>query len=96
MFRHIFPNVVPIIIVNATLGLGGTILSESSLSYLGLGVVAPTPSWGNLIQTVNDFYNLKNRVWLWIPPGVCIFITVMAINLFGDGLRDAIDPKLKK
>lgn len=96
MFRHIFPNVVPIIIVNATLGLGGTILSESSLSYLGLGVVAPTPSWGNLIQTVNDFYNLKNRGWLWIPPGICIFITVMAINLFGDGLRDAIDPKLKK
>lgn len=96
MLRHIFPNVVPIIIVNATLGLGGTILSEASLSYLGLGVVAPTPSWGNLIQTVNDFYNLKNRGWLWIPPGVCIFITVMAINLFGDGLRDAIDPKLKK
>ena len=96
MFRHIFPNVVPIIIVNATLGLGGTILSESSLSYLGLGVVPPTPTWGNLIQTVNDFYNLKNRGWLWIPPGVCIFITVMAINLFGDGLRDAIDPKLKK
>lgn len=96
MFRHIFPNVIPLIIVNATLGLGGAILQESSLSYLGLGVVPPTPTWGNLIQTVNDFYNLKNRPWLWVPPGVFIFLTVMAINLFGDGLRDALDPKLKK
>ena len=96
MFRHIFPNVIPLIIVNATLGLGGMILQESALSYLGLGVVPPTPTWGNLIQTVNDFYNLKNRPWLWIPPGIFIFLTVMAINLFGDGLRDALDPKLKK
>lgn len=96
MFRHILPNVIPVIIVSATLSLGGTILTESSLSYLGLGVVEPTPTWGNLIQAVNDLYNLKNRPWLWIPAGTCIFITVMAINLFGDGLRDAIDPKLKK
>ncbi|SFB44949.1 oligopeptide ABC transporter permease [Clostridium frigidicarnis] len=96
MFKHILPNVIPIIIVTATLALGGNILTESALSYLGLGVVEPTPTWGNLIQTVNDLYNLKNRSWLWVPAGTCIFLTVMAINLFGDGLRDAIDPKLKK
>ena len=96
MFKHILPNVIPVIIVSATLSLGGNILFESALSYLGLGVVEPTPTWGNLIQTVNDLYNLKNRPWLWVPAGTCIFITVMAINLFGDGLRDAIDPKLKK
>lgn len=96
MFKHILPNVIPIIIVTATLALGGNILTESALSYLGLGVVEPTPTWGNLIQAVNDLYNLKNRLWLWIPAGTCIFLTVMAINLFGDGLRDAIDPKLKK
>lgn len=96
MFKHILPNVIPVIIVSATLSLGGNILTESALSYLGLGVVEPTPTWGNLIQAVNDLYNLKNRLWLWIPAGCCIFTTVMAINLFGDGLRDAIDPKLKK
>lgn len=96
MFKHILPNVIPIVIVSATLGLGGTILQEASLSFLGLGVVPPTPTWGNLIQEVNKLYNLQNRPWLWIPPGVCIFLTVMGINLFGDGLRDAIDPKLKK
>ncbi|WP_034850155.1 oligopeptide ABC transporter permease [Clostridium hydrogeniformans] len=96
MFKHILPNVIPVIIVSATLSLGGNILQEASLSYLGLGVIAPTPTWGNLIQEVNNLYNLKNRLWLWVPPGICIFLTVMGINLFGDGLRDAIDPKLKK
>ncbi|MEW8955566.1 oligopeptide ABC transporter permease [Clostridium sp.] len=96
MFKHILPNIIPIVIVSATLGLGGTILQESGLSYLGLGVIPPTPTWGNLIQEVNKLYNLKNRIWLWVPPGVCIFLTVIGINLLGDGLRDAIDPKLKK
>lgn len=96
MFKHLLPNTVPIIIVSATLSLGGAILSESSLSFLGLGVMPPTPSWGNMIQSVYDLYNIQNRPWLWVPPGLFIFLTVMAINLFGDGLRDAIDPKLKK
>ncbi len=96
MFKHLLPNTVPIIIVSATLSLGGAILSESSLSYLGLGVQPPTPSWGNMIQAVNNVYNIQYRPWLWMPPGILIFLTVMAINLFGDGLRDAIDPKLKK
>ena len=96
MFKHLLPNTIPVIIVSATLSLGGAILSESTLSFLGLGVQPPTPSWGNMIQSVYDMYNIQYRPWLWLPPGVCIFITVMAINLFGDGLRDAIDPKLKK
>jgi len=96
MFKHLLPNTVPVIIVSATLSLGGAILSESTLSFLGLGVMPPNASWGNMIQSVNDLYNIQYRPWLWVPPGVCIFLTVMAINLFGDGLRDAIDPKLKK
>lgn len=96
MFKHILPNIIPILVVYATLGLAGAILQESALSFLSLGVMPPTPSWGNMIQTVNDLYNLKKRPWLWMPSGFCIFITVMAINLLGDGLRDAIDPKMKR
>jgi len=96
MFKHLLPNTFPSIIVSATLGIGGAILMESALSFLGLGVIAPTPSWGNMIQIVNDLYALQYRPWLWMPPGVCILLTVMAINLLGDGLRDALDPKLKR
>lgn len=96
IFNHLLPNTYPVIIVTATLGIGGAILSESALSYLGLGVMPPTASWGNMIQVVNDLYSIQHYTWLWIPPGVCILLTVMAINLFGDGLRDALDPKLKK
>ncbi len=95
MFVHLLPNTFATIIVSATLGIGSAILTESSLSFLGLGVTPPTPTWGNLIQVANDYYTMSNRIWLWIPPGVCIFLTVMAINIFGDGLRDALDPKLK-
>lgn len=96
MFKHLLPNTFPSIIVSSTLGIGGAILTESALSYLGLGVIAPTPSWGNMIQIVNDLFALQFRPWLWMPPGACILLTVMAINLLGDGLRDALDPKLKK
>lgn len=96
IMKHLIPNVIPTIIVSATLGIGGAILTESALSYLGLGVNPPIPSWGNMIQAANNFYNLQFRPWLWIPPGVCIFVTVMSINLLGDGLRDALDPKLKR
>lgn len=96
ILRHLIPNVVPTIIVNATLGLGGAIMLESALSFIGLGVAPPYPTWGNMIQAANQYINMSQRPWLWIPPGVCIFLTVMAINLFGDGLRDALDPKLKR
>ncbi|MBU3131198.1 ABC transporter permease [Clostridium gasigenes] len=96
IFKHLLPNVIPSIIVSATLGIGGAIMTESALSYLGMGVAPPNASWGNMIQSVNNFADLMERPWLWVPPGICIFLTVMAINLLGDGLRDALDPKLKK
>ena len=96
IFAHLLPNTIPIIIVNATLAIGNAILTESTLSYLGIGVTPPTPSWGNMITAASNLFDFQNRPWLWIPPGLCIFVTVMAINLLGDGLRDALDPKMKK
>lgn len=96
IFRHLLPNTVPIIIVSATLGVAGAIIYESALSFLGIGVVPPTPSWGNMISAANNMIDFNKRPWLWIPPGMCILITVVAINLIGDGLRDALDPKMKK
>lgn len=96
IFRHLMPNTIPIIIVTATLGVASTIITESALSYLGIGVVPPTPSWGNMISAANNLIDFRKRPWLWVPPGMCILITVVAINLIGDGLRDALDPKMKK
>ena len=94
--HHLIPNVFPLLIVVATLGVAGAILSESALSYLGLGVVPPTPSWGNMISAANSLIDFQKRPWLWIPPGFAIFITVVSINLLGDALRDALDPKMKR
>lgn len=93
MFKHLFPNTIPTVIVTATLSVGSNILTESALSFLGLGVIPPAASWGNMIQVVTDSYALQHYPWLWIPPGICIFLTVMAVNIIGDGLRDALDPK---
>ncbi|WP_211222802.1 oligopeptide ABC transporter permease [Paludibacterium yongneupense] len=93
LFRHLLPNTVPLLIVAATMGVAGAILNESYLSYLGLGVVPPTPSWGNMMDTANSFVDFQRRPWLWMPPGLAIFCTVIAINVLGDCLRDAIDPK---
>lgn len=91
--RHLLPNTLAYIIVYSTLGMAGAIMSESALSFLGLGVTPPTPTWGNMVQYARDLFTLKTRPWLWIPPGVCILLAVMSINLVGDGLRDAFDPK---
>lgn len=96
IFGHLLPNTIPIIIVVATLGVAGSILSESTLSYLGLGVIPPTPSWGYMLSAANNMIDFQQRPWLWIPPGVCILVTVVSINLIGDGLRDAFDPKQKR
>ena len=96
IIRHLVPNVIPTIIVNATLGVASAILTESALSYLGMGVVEPTPSWGNMISASNKAIDLQKRPWLWMPPGACMVITVMAVNLFGDALRDALDPKKRR
>ena len=95
IIKHLLPNTFSSIIVAATLGIAGAILTESALSFLGLGVTPPTPSWGTLVQNVQDAFTLQYRPWMWVPAGVCIFLTVIAINIFGDGLRDALDPKLK-
>ena len=96
IIKHLIPNVIPTIIVKATLGVASAILTESALSYLGMGVVEPTPSWGNMISASNKAIDLQKRPWLWMPPGACMVITVMAVNLFGDALRDALDPKKRR
>jgi peptide/nickel transport system permease protein len=96
LFHHLLPNTVPILIVAATIGVASAILNEAYLSYLGLGVVPPTPSWGNMMDTANSFVDFQRRPWLWMPPGVAIFLTVVAINIVGDGLRDALDPRMKR
>lgn len=96
LIHHLLPNLFPLLIVVATLNIGGAILSESVLSFFGLGVMPPTPTWGNMIDAANNIIDFEKHPWLWIPPGVSIFLTVIAINVFGDGLRDVLDPKQKK
>ena len=91
--RHIFPNSVASIVVYATMNIGGAILTEASLSFLGMGVVPPTPSWGIMIQEGQAF--LSTAPWLMIMPGLAILSTVLAFTLLGDGLRDALDVKMK-
>lgn len=96
LFHHLLPNIYPLLIVMATLSIGGAILSESVLSFFGLGVMPPTPTWGNMIDAANNLIDFQQHPWLWMPPGFSIFITVIAINIFGDGLRDVLDPKQKR
>lgn len=91
--RHIFPNAVASIVVYATMNIGGAILTESALSYLGMGVVPPDPSWGTLIQDGQQY--LQTQPWLMLLPGLAILTTVLAFTLLGDGLRDALDVKMK-
>jgi peptide/nickel transport system permease protein len=91
MLRHILPNVFSPIIVSATLGLAGAIISESGLSYLGFGVQLPTPTWGNMLSNTQN--QITTAPWTVIFPGIAIFIVVIAINYIGDGLRDALDPR---
>jgi len=90
LFRHILPQLFPTIIVWGTLGIATNVMLEASLSYLGIGVQPPTPSWGGMIQQGQSFY--RSAPWLVIYPGLAIMLTVFAFNLFGDGLRDALDP----
>ncbi len=96
IFRHILPNAMAPIMVAATLGVAGAILSEAGLSFLSLGVQQPTPSWGNMLSSAISLRVLLLRPWLWIPPGLIIFVAVLSVNLLGDGLRDALDPRLKE
>ena len=93
IFRHILPNALAPVFVAATLGVAGAILTESALSFLGIGVQPPTPSWGNILTAGKD--NIQIAWWLSLYPGLAILITVLGYNLLGEGIRDAIDPRLK-
>ena len=93
IFSHILPNAMGPIIVAATLLVGGVILSEAALSYLGLGIQPPTPSWGNMLQDAKTFTVMNKAPWYPAFPGLLILITVLCFNFVGDGLRDALDPK---
>ena len=92
--RHILPNAVAPVFVSASFGVAGAILVETSLSFLGFGAPPPNPSWGNMMQ--GSLGNFQNSPWLVITPGLFIFFTTLGIYLFGDGLRDAMDPWIKK
>lgn len=91
LLRHILPNILPPVMVQATLAVAAAIIAEASLSFLGLGQQPPAPSWGSMLNTAQRF--LTQAPWMAIFPGLAIFLTVLAFNLFGDGLRDALDPK---
>jgi peptide/nickel transport system permease protein len=93
VFKHIIPNVVSVIIVSATLDFASCMLTESSLSYLGFGVKLPRPTWGNMLYGCNDSVVIQNYWWRWVFAAIALSICVICINLVGDGLRDAIDPK---
>lgn len=91
--RHILPNVLNICIVNITLSYAGNMLTESGLSFLGFGVQQPMPSWGNMLTGAQEPQVIRNYWWEWILPALCIMIAAFSINLIGDGLRSALDPK---
>ncbi|MDH7499213.1 MAG: ABC transporter permease [candidate division NC10 bacterium] len=94
IFRHILPNAMAPVLVSATLGVAGAILTESALSFLGIGIQPPTPSWGNILTGGKD--NLEIAWWLSLFPGLAILTTVLGYNLLGEGIRDALDPRLRK
>lgn len=93
--KHLLPNVLSPIIVNATLNVANGILMEAGISFLGLGVKQPQPSWGNMLSAAQSMRVLQYEWWLWIPTGLLVFLSVLCINFVGDGLRDALDPKMK-
>lgn len=96
IFGQLIPNVLPQLIVSATLGFGSVILYESTLSYLGLGVQIPYAAWGTMIKSANTYEVMQNYPLLWVPAGICIVLAVLGFNFVGDGLRDAFDPKGKR
>ncbi len=93
ILRHLFPNILGPVSVAATFFTAQAILLEASLSFLGLGVRPPTPSWGNMVNQATDMNVLQNMPWVWVPPAALIAVVVLAINFIGDGLRDAFDPR---
>ena len=96
IFRHLVPNVMPILIVTATASLGGLIITEATLGFLGLGIKYPLASWGSIINISSDAFIMETYWFMWIPAGMLILLTVLGFNFVGDGLRDAYDPKMKR
>ncbi len=96
IFKHLIPNVMPQLIVSMTLGLGGIILTEATLGYLGIGLPPSYATWGNMINAAANNTVLRKYPNLWISPGICIVLAVLAFNFVGDGLRDAFDPKARR
>jgi len=94
MFRHILPNVLTPVIVSATLGIPGAILSSASLGFLGFGVQPPNPEWGSMVSQAKDFMLIDSNMIIW--PGMCIFLVVLSFNFVGDAVRDALDPRLAR
>ena len=94
IFRHILPNVMAPAIVAGTFALAANILAEAGLSFLGVGVQPPIPTWGNMLNEAQKLYILESQPWLWVPPGAVITVIVLAINYIGDALRDILDPRL--
>jgi peptide/nickel transport system permease protein len=93
IFQHILPNVVGPIVVWASFGVAGAILTEAALSFLGFGVQEPTASWGNMLNAALSIQVIQTMPWVWIPPGLAVTLTVLSVNFVGDALRDAIDPR---
>ena len=94
MLRHILPSIISPVLVHATFGVAGAILTESALSFLGLGVALPTATWGTMMGEARELVILETMPWLWVPPGIAIVLTVLAVSFVGDGLRDALDPRV--
>ena len=95
LVRYILPNAMAPILITLTIRLAEAILMESSLSFLGMGVQPPGASWGNMLHDAQSVSVLSRRPWIWMPPGIAILATVLSINFLGDGLRSALDPKVK-
>jgi peptide/nickel transport system permease protein len=94
IFRHIIPNGIAPILVNASLGLAGVVIAESALSFLGVGVQEPTPSWGNMLSSAQSY--MFQHPWLPLVAGIPLCLVTISFNFIGDGLRDALDPRLKR
>lgn len=95
LFTEVLPNAIPPVWANISFRVAGAILTESSLSFLGMGVQTPQASWGNIIFAAQNLLVLTARPWVWIPPGICIILVVIGFNFIGEGVRDALDPKMK-
>ena len=93
ILRHILPNIINIVIVSMTLSYAGSLLTEAGLSFLGFGVVPPSPSWGNMLNGAQQSSVIQLYWWRWILPALCVLIAALSVNIVGDGLRDAMDPK---